>query len=127
MRSVMRSAGSLLIGSPVNCADRVIGSPIAWRYTGRAGTAPQALQCLVAILRSLVEWYQVTSANAALAAAALVTAAAAAVENAEGDDQLLDADPKPAPAGAGEALECWGWPSVWAWSRMVKLCAWVWA
>ena len=66
------------------------------RYTGNRRL--QALQCLVAILRSLVGWYQVTSANAALAAAALVTAAA---DDAEGDDQqLLDSDPKPAPAGA---------------------------
>ena len=32
----MRSAGSpvLLIGSPVNVADRLIGSPITWHHTG---------------------------------------------------------------------------------------------
>ena len=59
----------------------------------------QALQCLVSIQRSLVDWYQITTANAALG---VLEAAAAA--DAEADDQhLLEADPKPAAAGVSRA------------------------
>jgi hypothetical protein len=59
----------------------------------------QALQCLVSIQRSLVDWYQITTANAALG-----VLAAAAAADAEADDQhLLEADPKPAAAGASHA------------------------
>ena len=57
----------------------------------------QALQCLVNIQRSLVDWYQVTIANAAHAAP---TVAPGAMADADADDQhMLESDPKPAPAG----------------------------
>ncbi len=57
----------------------------------------QALQCLVNIQRSLVDWYQVTTANAAHAAPAV---APGAMADADADDQhMLESDPKPAPAG----------------------------
>ena len=62
----------------------------------------QALQSLVNIQRSLVDWYQVTTANAA---SATPPVAPAAVAEADADDQhVLESDPKPAPAGASKLV-----------------------